>query len=401
MQTERHRWGWRSRGLSPRLLPFVWVVWLPALAQPLAAFFTSRPSPVRATLTLLGAAAFVALYLWAAWHNRLTLEVRLMGRRIRPWYPIPFLAALSILLSLGNGGNWLGLFIYTSAITGGCLAAPYALAVVAVLAPVTLLTSLASHTNAADTGNAVGLVVAVGLTTLLVMRGEVLNRQLKAAREEIVRLAVNEERLRFARDLHDLLGHSLSLIALKSELAGKLAEHSPERAAAEIRDVEAAARSALQDVRAAVAGYRQPALATELEGVKAILTAAGIDYLCTGALPDVRAPVEAALAWAVREGVTNVIRHSRATCCTVTLGERDGCAILSVEDDGQGTLDIPASTGSGLPGLAERLATVGGTLNSTRLPGGGFRLTVAVPLTASDTVFLDGQQSAENRVAGT
>ncbi|TME45085.1 MAG: sensor histidine kinase, partial [Chloroflexi bacterium] len=132
------------------------------------------------------------------------------------------------------------------------------------------------------------------------------NQQLSMAREQIGRLAVGEERLRFARDLHDLLGHSLSVIALKSELAGRLIQSTPGLAAHEVEDIEKVARDALREVREVVAGYRQPTLAAELAGAREALTAAGIEFRVDqdhAALPPA---VEAVLAWAVREGVTNV-----------------------------------------------------------------------------------------------
>ncbi len=206
-------------------------------------------------------------------------------------------------------------------------------------------------------------------------------RELHAARREIARLAVNEERLRFARDLHDLLGHSLSLIALKSELAGRLLPTAPERAAAEIGDVERVARDALREVREAVTGYRQPTLAAELRGAAAMLAAAGI----TADLDDPPAalppPLAALFAWAVREGVTNVIRHSGARRCAVRIARADTTVALTVTDDGRGTGD-DAAAGSGLAGLAERVAACGGTMEAGAAPQGGYRLRVVVPFAA-------------------
>jgi two-component system sensor histidine kinase DesK len=209
-------------------------------------------------------------------------------------------------------------------------------------------------------------------------------RQLRVAREEIARLAVAEERLRFARDLHDLLGHSLSLIALKSELAGRLVGKAPDRAAAEMRDVETVARNALQEVRAAVAGYRQPTLASELRSAEEILTAAGISFRMEGVIDSPPPALEGVLSWTVREGVTNVIRHSRARCCTIRLSQ-DG-ALLGIEvcDDGRGVAPnasaMPAASGSGLAGLAERVAAFGGHFSVGPSPSGGFRLSVQVPI---------------------
>src|SRR5262249_26323189 len=144
--------------------------------------------------------------------------------------------------------------------------------------------------------------VSIGLLMAAFGRIARANRELHATREELARLAVSEERLRIARDLHDLLGHSLSVIALKSELARKLIEREPSRAAAELDDIESVSRTALAEVREAVQGYRQLGLAVALENARTALTAAGID--CEVAETDTALPadVDAVLAWAVREG---------------------------------------------------------------------------------------------------
>src|SRR6202158_4681155 len=202
-------------------------------------------------------------------------------------------------------------------------------------------------------------------------------QQLSLAREQIARLAVGEERLRFARDLHDLLGHSLSVIALKSELAGRLIKTTPGLAAHEIEDIEKVARDALREVREAVTGYRQPALAAELAGAREALTAAGIEYHTDLGHAPLPPAVEAVLAWTVREGVTNVMRHSQATRCAIRVLKKDGQATIEVIDDGRG--GVPEA-GSGLHGLEERVRERGGTLTAEALPHEGFRLRVTLPL---------------------
>lgn len=203
------------------------------------------------------------------------------------------------------------------------------------------------------------------------------NRQLSLAREQIARLAVGEERLRFARDLHDLLGHSLSVIALKSELAGRLIKNTPGLAAHEVEDIEKVARDALREVREAVAGYRQPTLAAELAGAHEALTAAGIEDHVEQDHTPLAPAVEAVLAWTVREGVTNVMRHSQAKRCAIRVMNRDGHATVEVVDDGRGGTP---QAGSGLHGLRERVAERGGTLSAEPLPHEGFRLRVSLPL---------------------
>ena len=202
-------------------------------------------------------------------------------------------------------------------------------------------------------------------------------QQLSLAREQIARLAVGEERLRFARDLHDLIGHSLSVIALKSELAGRLIKTTPGLAAHEVEDIEKVARDALREVREAVAGYRQPTLAAELAGAHEALMAAGIEYHVDQDHTALPPAVESVLAWAVREGVTNVMRHSQATRCAIRIINKDDQAIVEVIDDGRGGMP---EAGSGLHGLEERVRERGGTLTAEPLPHEGFRLRVTLPL---------------------
>ena len=184
------------------------------------------------------------------------------------------------------------------------------------------------------------------------------HRELTAARAEVARLAAENERSRIARDLHDLLGHSLTTITVKAGLARRVAQRNPERAAAEIGEVEDLARSALTDVRAAVSGYRDISLAGELASAREVLRAAGIEAQAPGAV-EVADPTHATLfGWVLREGVTNVVRHSGAHHCTIAIGP----TWLEIEDDGRG--GGAGGDGSGLAGLRERVATAGGTIRA-------------------------------------
>ena len=381
--------GSRSAPSSTRVLWVVWAIWLLYLSYPISNLLDAHPSPVRLILTFGGTGIFVAVYLWTAWRfvaDRAASAPRPAGRALPTWFPIIILVSLAVALSLGDGKAWLELFVFTSAIVGICL--PLRLAPVALGVLVLLMTAigLAARASWSDIGQTIFVIAITGLCVISLVWVVATNRALRMAREEIARLAVSEERLRFARDLHDLLGHSLSLIALKSELAGRLATASPVRAASEMRDVETVARNALQEVRAAVAGYRQPTLTSELHGAQEILTAAGIAYSCEGEPAALPAAVEAVLSWAVREGVTNVIRHSRARRCTIRLTQDGQQAGVSVIDDGRGASGriVPlgvAPSGSGLAGLAERVAALGGRCEVGAQASGGFRVTVTVPLT--------------------
>ncbi len=198
------------------------------------------------------------------------------------------------------------------------------------------------------------------------------NAELAAARSEVARLAAENERSRIARDLHDLLGHSLTTITVKAGLARRLAERGEnERAAAEIADVEALTRRSLADVRAAVSGYRDVTLTGELASARELLRAAGVTASLPGAVDVVDTDLQELFGWVVREGVTNVVRHARANSCTISLGPN----WIEITDNGRGGPTLP---GTGLTGLRERVAAIGGSTEA----GGcaeGWRLHVEVP----------------------
>ena len=158
------------------------------------------------------------------------------------------------------------------------------------------------------------------------------NHELQEARAEVATLAAEAERNRIARDLHDLLGHSLTTITVKAGLAKRLADHDPARAAAEIGEVEELARRSLSDVRAAVSNYRIVTLATELATAQEVMRAAGIDARVLSPTDVVDADLQELFGWVVREATTNVVRHSHATTCTVTLGPRS----IEIADNGFG-----------------------------------------------------------------
>jgi two-component system sensor histidine kinase DesK len=219
-------------------------------------------------------------------------------------------------------------------------------------------------------------VAATVAAVFAVVLGVVVGR-LRRQRTELARLAISEERLRFARDLHDLLGRGLSLIAIKSELAVRLVTGNA-AATKEMADVERVARQALRDVRQAVDGYRQPRLATELAGARRALAAAGIECHVDQAGGDLPDGIDALFAWTIREGVTNVIRHSGAGRCEIRVSRTERDAQVEVTDDG-----APAGSGAagyGLVGLKERAAARGGVAEAGPLPVTGFRLHIAVPL---------------------
>jgi two-component system, NarL family, sensor histidine kinase DesK len=203
-----------------------------------------------------------------------------------------------------------------------------------------------------------------------------MNRRLRKANDEIEHLAKVAERERIARDLHDVLGHTLSVITLKSELAGKLIDRDPQRAGREIREVEEISRQALSDVRDAIRGYRSKGLVAELAQAKCTLETAGVAVRCdastTMKLPAMQ---ESVLSMAVREAVTNVVRHAQAHTCTLRLDQHNGTCHLEIEDDGRGGFQ---SEGNGLRGMRERVEMLGGTL--TRDSRAGTKLAITLPV---------------------
>jgi two-component system sensor histidine kinase DesK len=226
------------------------------------------------------------------------------------------------------------------------------------------------------------ILIPFGAAAIVVRSLTINVEQLRTAREELARAAVDQERLRFSRDLHDILGHTLSVIILKSELAGRLLPVSPTQAATELGDIEHSAREAQRQVRAAVMGYRQPELRRELAGARELLSAAGIQAAVDEPIAGLPGPLDGLLAWAVREGVTNVIRHSRAQRCEIDLARSGDSIRLMVSDDGRTPNGTP-NGGSGLRGLGERATAYGASFEAGPRPEGGFRLTVTAPMKAA------------------
>jgi two-component system sensor histidine kinase DesK len=211
----------------------------------------------------------------------------------------------------------------------------------------------------------VGLV-SFGLSQMLAG-----NRALAEARAELARLAAENERFRIARDLHDLLGHSLTTITVKAGLARQLGEADPARALEEIAEVESLSRRSLADVRAAVTSYRDVTLAGELSTGRELLRAAGITADLPGAVDVVDANQQELFGWVIREGLTNVVRHAHAGSCMVRLS----ASSVEIVDDGVGGTSQP---GNGLAGLRERVAAAGGAIDAGALQPRGWRLRVSL-----------------------
>jgi two-component system sensor histidine kinase DesK len=219
------------------------------------------------------------------------------------------------------------------------------------------------------------VTAVVGATNIAFAQRRRLGEQLFVAHEAVEQMARIAERERIGRDLHDLLGHTLSIIVLKSELAVKLYEREPTRALDEIRDVERISREALAEVRKAVSGYRSEGLDHEVANAERFLVAAGVTPALDVVPVALAAAEERALAFALREAVTNVVRHAHARRCWIGLRAEGGRAVLEVRDDGQGGGE---PDGSGLSGMRERLGPLAGTVE--RDGRNGTRLLMTVPL---------------------
>ncbi|WP_264936777.1 sensor histidine kinase [Streptomyces sp. A012304] len=371
--------GQRPRTRGQRLLKLLWTgIWLAYLSAPVGDLLHGGHSDGVRVLGWIGLAAFVAWYFALVFRTgRAEATGPVLGS-------LAVLATQSTVLALTLGREWLVLFVYVSVASGAAL--PLRLARWTIPAVSALLTAVALAVPGGEAFLAGLLLPALlGGFSLTGVRELIRTTvQLREARATVAQLAANQERLRLARDLHDLLGHSLSLITLKSELAGRMLPDHPDRAAQQIADIEQVSRQALADVREAVTGYRRPRLPAELAGARVALTAAGItaEIPADLDLEGVPEDSETALAWALREAITNVVRHSGARRCTVELLRRqtlDGPALeLSVEDNGSGGPDN--GPGNGLTGLAERLQKAGGALEAGRTPA-GFLLTARVPAT--------------------
>ena len=378
-----------STGISARLWRLYTYFWLICLLFPILYLRSSSLSSMRLLGGLVSLAIFTAAYFWVMWPYPLGENKRTWAGWRAPAFLLTCMTLIALLLSLSFGSTFSWLFLGVSAIAGVILPARSAFWTVMGLTLLTLGVSVTTSggIQATDWLQVVPLVLlvrALGVDMTGLVRLADTLRDLNQARQALAHQAITKERLRMARDLHDLLGHSLSLITLKSELAGRLVETDPAQAKQEITEVERVARQALREVRQAVNGYRQPSLDSELEGARQILEAAGIDYQIEMVDEMLPSNLDTVLAWAVREGVTNVIRHSHAGYCNIRISIQGENILSEVLNDGYTEASHAThGPGSGLSGLAERLAAQGGSLEAGPTKVGnnpGYRLRVEMPL---------------------
>ncbi|MFI6372180.1 histidine kinase [Streptomyces sp. NPDC050546] len=372
----------------------------------------------------LGLCTFNSLYIYVAFRAFDREKREALSTRVA----LAVLAAVTCALGAGYGGSWLLFFPLLGLATGAALRLsqlrPAGTAVAVLAGAVSCF-----HDGWGGLDIAYATWISAMVTAAIIRLSEAV-RELRAAREELARRAVEKERLRFSRDLHDLLGHTMSVIVVKSEAARRLAARDLDAALAQITDIEAVGRQALTEIREAVTGYRQGSLDTELTRAHSALTAAGITLAVTRTGPPLGPQTEALLGWVIREAVTNVVRHSGANHCEITLagagaGER---VRLTVADDGvadaggggavatgearagapggagavgdgaggvvgtgevriagelgamSGPWGFGGLGGTGLTGLTERLAVAGGSLTAGPRARGGFAVTAELPL---------------------
>jgi two-component system sensor histidine kinase DesK len=381
---------WISAG-PPRYRRVAWVwaaIWLVYMIQPLHEAWRN-PNPVARVVSTTAIVLFAVIYLTYFVVMRSLRRLQRRATRLVRWGGLAVMIALVIVTAPGVGESALGMFVYVAVSAFFMIPARFAAVLVAAL----MLASVVVPQVVPGWHPQYGLTFSIFVSSVAVWGVvQIIDRnvQLAAAHEEIARLAINDERNRFARDLHDILGHTLTVVTVKAELAGRLVRLSPERAEAEIADLERLSRQALHDVRAAVAGYRDVTLATELAGARSALSAAAIQADLPRGVDDVPEDRQELFGWVVREGVTNVVRHSGAKRCQIRITANQ----IEVIDDGRGPTakDTPDTDqdgpvwgagsdrpGHGLAGLRERAEAAGGSLTVGRPAEGGFALRVRMP----------------------
>lgn len=352
----------RIRGRLDGDNPLVWLVYLPFFFVPF--YFNPPPTP-KLLAAMVGIAAFLGLYIGS---------IGMQGRRLVA------VSAACLLLSFGlafTDGSWMVISVYAAAMIGELRPARSAVICLGTFAAAAAATGFALAQPLFFTASGALMMVMIGAACISREALADKNRALVAAQGEVKHMAATAERERIGRDLHDLLGRSLTLIAIKADLAVKLSSRDPVRAATEMREVASAAREALGEVRAAVSGMMDASFARELAGARTALAAAEIDGRVEGEFTDIDLGSGAVLAMTLREAVTNVIRHSGARSCRISLVRGDDGFELRVSDDGDGAL---LQEGNGLGGLRSRLTAAGGTLSVAggssgtclvaRIPGG-------------------------------
>jgi two-component system, NarL family, sensor histidine kinase DesK len=344
----------------------------------------SRESPPNAAGALAALALVAALQFRHMWHG-LRAEPKVAWSHTLLWQ-----ALLSYLPAYLGGDAWLGVPSFLAASALVVLRPPRGYIVAVAVIVIEVPYAAMFYERADDIAYA---CLTTGVTALVVygfIRLAALVMEVHRLRASLAQRAVDTERLRFARDLHDVLGHTLAAIVLKGELAGAMMRTRADDAERELAEIVGLARKGHREVREVVSGYRTASLSAELAGVTTVLTAAGIECVVDAEPLGVLPPeVAGPLTYALRESATNVLRHSRASRCDITLRRVGGAVDLTVVNDGV-LSDVDGTSGSGLLGLRERADGGYGRLRAGPLPGGRFELAIHMPL-RSDSPLLGAQ----------
>jgi two-component system, NarL family, sensor histidine kinase DesK len=350
------------RGKDVGWPPYLWLIYI---AITLAFTPWGQQSSMASMLTLACTLVFLPAYFRGYW---------VQGRQLL-WI-IALITLLGMVLAPFNPGAAV-FFVYAAAFAPKVSGARTAVKAIAAVVFVIIVESVVLHLTPSFWTFALIFTVIIGAVNTHFAERNRDNQKLLLAQQEVERMAKIAERERIGRDLHDVLGHTLSLIVLKSELASKLADKDPDRAAIEIRDVERISRETLAQVRTTVRGYQSRSLQAEAEQAKAALQAAGVEVLCDFPPATISASHEGVLALALREAVTNVIRHAGATSCNFRLEQTSNTCCLEIKDDGCGGLE---PEGVGLSGMRQRVEALGGSLR--RDISSGTRLVITLPVTS-------------------
>lgn len=344
--------------------PFVWLAYLPLFFIP---WFMSTPTTLQIIGGIAGLVVFLALYFAAI----PATGVRLIS------YAVATLV-LAFMLAFTQS-NWTVIAIYAAAMIGELRPTRRAGMFVASFAVATIAVGVLLQQHPFYWAFGAFFLVMVGAANISRAALEDKNRALASAQDEVKQMAATAERERIGRDLHDLLGRTLTLIAIKAELAAKLSADAPSRAETEMREVAAAAREALAEVRAAVAGMTGASLGREIASAQSALAAAGIACIVEGDAEQIEHGAGAVLAMTLREAITNVLRHSGASSCRITITHGADGLELTVRDDGNGET---VREGGGISGVRSRVVAAGGGLS---ISGGasGTQLVARVPTEAS------------------
>jgi two-component system sensor histidine kinase DesK len=365
------------RGVPDRPNPYSLYPWLLIASGSVSDTVHGRMHPV--WLAGWGLAAFAILYMATIWVRWRTFRQHIA------YLLLAMLGGLTLAMNIVFRADAIVLFPMLSIAVGAVVSwrerqePPLPLVAVFATACTAALVTWLQGYSGGDVWQAWYSSMLPGLIVVIIFRFIVAIAELRRAREELARSAVDAERLRFARDVHDLLGHTLSVMVVKAQLVRKLAARDPELAAQQAADIEETGRQALTEVRKAVTGYRGRGLTREIDAARAALADAGIAAIIRQDGPPVADETDAVLGWVVREGVTNVIKHSGCQRCEISVRHERGTASVEITDNGHGSVTAPLPPGGhGLGGLTERVAAAGGTLEAGPRPCGGFRLAAAI-----------------------